>query len=127
MWNKKWKKIVSLGLVIVTASMCSLGCVKEEEVVTIEPMEKEEVASYSFSLIGGNDVMPIGGFYGPYRSEDTRKNVSYDFIEKNINNRKMVNVFVVNIWLTVHLCKWYNGANEKPLPQTTPYDVKDIQ
>ena len=32
----------------------------------IVPMEKEEVAALSFDFIGGNDVMPIGGFYGPH-------------------------------------------------------------
>lgn len=68
MRKKTWKKVVSLGLAIVTASMCFLGCAKEEETVTIKPMEKEEVDTYSLNVIGGDDVMPVGAFWGPTRS-----------------------------------------------------------
>ncbi len=41
------------------------GCQTDEKVV-IEDMEIEEVYNYSFDFIGGEDVMPIAGFLGPY-------------------------------------------------------------
>lgn len=34
--------------------------------IVYEPMEIEEVHSLSFDVIGGKDVMPISGYYGPY-------------------------------------------------------------
>lgn len=46
------------------------GASKEvsEETKKIEPMELEEVHTYSFDYIGGTDVMPIMGFFGPTRT-----------------------------------------------------------
>lgn len=41
---------------------------KNAEKVVIEPMEKEPVPALSFDIIGGNDVMPIAGYYGPHLS-----------------------------------------------------------
>lgn len=74
-----WKKIVCLSL----CSMLLVGCateatVQEKEVI---PMEAEASSSVSYNAIGGNDVMPISGFYGPYAayySEDG--NVPPNFI-----------------------------------------------
>ena len=42
------------------------GC--SQKTASIEPMEIEEVFSYSFDAIGGKDVMPLIGFHGPYRT-----------------------------------------------------------
>lgn len=63
----KLKRTVALLLAGVTLFTMS-GCSKEEvlEPVIIEPMEVEEVYAYSPDFIGGTDVMPIAGFYGPY-------------------------------------------------------------
>lgn len=45
--------------------LCLAGCAKEADKVVIEPMDAEKSVGISFDLIGGQDVMPIGGFYGP--------------------------------------------------------------
>lgn len=69
--NKFWKRAVSMFLVVALATPM-FGCADkeaEETAVTIEPMEIEEVAKYSFDVIGGSDVMPIFGFYGPVPGE----------------------------------------------------------
>lgn len=51
-----------LSLMIIFLSGCdSLGSKK----VVIEPMEPEDPCSLSFDFIGGKDVMPISGYYGP--------------------------------------------------------------
>ena len=68
MKNKKMCRVISAGLGFVMACACLLGCSDSKEVVTIEPMEAEESFSLSYDVIGGRDVMPIGAYYGPYRS-----------------------------------------------------------
>ena len=40
----------------------------KNQVTKIEPMEIEEVDTYGFDFLGGTEVMPIGGFYGPMPS-----------------------------------------------------------
>ena len=62
-------KYIKHTLLIVCLFCISLliGCQSEEkEAITVVPMEIEESRGYSFDFIGGKDVMPIGGFYGPY-------------------------------------------------------------
>lgn len=39
---------------------------KAKKDVVIKDMEQEEVPVYSFDYIGGNDVMPLLGYFGPY-------------------------------------------------------------
>lgn len=60
--NMLKRVIASVLLGIMMLSLCSCG---KEEIETVKPMEKEEVATLSFEFIGGQDVMPIAGFYGP--------------------------------------------------------------
>jgi hypothetical protein len=43
-----------------------LGACEKKEKVVIEDMETEEVNSLTFDFLGGKDVMPISGYYGPY-------------------------------------------------------------
>ncbi len=65
MSNKRRKLMMILTLLMAIA--LPSGCNKQqEEAVEIVPMEKEESRGYSFDFLGGKDVMPIGGFYGPY-------------------------------------------------------------
>ena len=71
--NKYMKRIVSAVLLAsVTLSLSSCGIVKEQKasstgkVRVLEPMEIEEVATYSLDAIGGSDVMPIAGYFAPY-------------------------------------------------------------
>ena len=69
MKNRK-KQILCLLMGLVTLSMLN-GCAKNSasaEVDSLEPMEVEEVYKYSYDLIGGDDVMPIGAYYGPTMS-----------------------------------------------------------
>lgn len=69
--KKKYKN----GVIFLT--VCALGmgllsgCAGEDKQnkVTVEPMEKEESYGVSFDIMGGKDVMPIGGFYGPYNAK----------------------------------------------------------
>ena len=52
-------------VVLSIASGCALERRKDNQTVDIAPMEIEEVNVYSFDYIGGQDVMPIIGYYGP--------------------------------------------------------------
>lgn len=53
-----------ISVLFATTMLLSVfGCAKEE--VVIEPMEIEEVYSLYFDALGGKDVMPISGYYGP--------------------------------------------------------------
>ncbi len=68
---KKSKILTRSFSVLLIATMLTTiaGCTSktvEEQAVKIEPMEIEEVASYSFDFIGGKDVMPIMGYYTPH-------------------------------------------------------------
>ena len=64
MKSNKLNRIIAAGLLgIMTLSLCACG--KTEQVVKIEPMKKEEVYTLGFDFLGGKDVLPIGGYYGP--------------------------------------------------------------
>lgn len=60
-----WKRILSSALCVSLLVGLS-GCAMKTSKVEIEPMEAEESYALSFDFIGGKDVMPVGGFYGPY-------------------------------------------------------------
>ena len=62
--RKYMSRIVSIALALAT-TVSLIGCATQsaDEVVTIEPMEIEQPAVYSFDAIGGNDVMPIVAYY----------------------------------------------------------------
>lgn len=62
---KNWKRGLGTLLCVAVMSTLFVGCGKKEEEVAIEPMEIEEADTFSFDLIGGTDVMPIGGYHGP--------------------------------------------------------------
>lgn len=58
-----------ISLLLLTGMLLSLvACGKEK---AIAPMEIEEVQAVSFNFIGGTDVMPISGYYGPYMVESS--------------------------------------------------------
>ena len=64
-WSKTLKACVSFSL----ALLMTVGCgATQTNQVALEPMEAEDAPSYSFDFIGGNDVMPIAGYFGPYIS-----------------------------------------------------------
>ena len=60
--------------IAVTLSICAFagllaGCAKETtQTVTIEPMEAEVSHAFGFDIAGGDDVMPIAAYHGPYAS-----------------------------------------------------------
>jgi len=59
-------KFVKRGtsLLLLTGMLLSLVACGQEK--AIAPMGTEEVQAVSFDFIGGSDVMPISGYYGPY-------------------------------------------------------------
>ena len=70
--NKKFFKRLLRGCVAGTLAMILSACGIQKEAETsivIEPMEKEEVYAVGFDFLGGQDVMPISGYYGPMPSE----------------------------------------------------------
>lgn len=75
MWsmNKRAKRITALLMAMTMGAAMLSGCASEETggKVEIEPMEAEESYAMSFDLLGGKDVMPIGGFYGPYQPKES--------------------------------------------------------
>ena len=60
----KLKRIFSFALCFVVCIPLLFGCSKQEQ-QAIAPMGREEVDTFSFDILGGVDVMPIGGFHGP--------------------------------------------------------------
>lgn len=52
------------SLLLLTGMLLSLVACGQEK--AIAPMETEEVQAVNFDFIGGSDVMPISGYYGPY-------------------------------------------------------------
>lgn len=66
--KNKGKRGFSFMLAMVMSVMTLSGCTGEEKAVTIEDMKLETVAKQSFDIIGGDDVMPIAGYYMPLKS-----------------------------------------------------------
>ena len=65
----KFTRIIS-GLLFATCICAAFsGCIgntqEEKENTAIVTMEKESIYALSFDIIGGSDVMPICGYYGP--------------------------------------------------------------
>ena len=59
------KRIVCTLLTLTTIAMLG-ACSGSKDKASIEPMEIEEVSKLTFDFIGGEDVMPLSGYYGPY-------------------------------------------------------------
>ena len=78
--NKIWKNILSVGLAagMVFGTAAALGgcdqnggsmtSLREGEYVVTEKGEPVGFATLTFDYLGGTDVMPIGGYWGPYES-----------------------------------------------------------
>ena len=56
---------LALSCICAAFSGCAGNTQNDKESSVIAPMEKEPVYSLSFDIIGGSDVMPITGYYGP--------------------------------------------------------------
>lgn len=64
--NRKLRIVAgSLAMVMAISSLMGCSAKKETVSVDIKPMEAEEIYSYSFDMIGGSDVMPLTGYFGP--------------------------------------------------------------
>lgn len=68
---RKWSRMIRTAIAISMITVSLAGCQQApEEQVTIQPMEAKQSNAISFDFIGGKDVMPLGGYYGPYLSEN---------------------------------------------------------
>lgn len=70
--------MTALVLAVTMTASC-VGCTPknsegQDQTVVIEPMEAEESYALSFDIIGGKDVMPVGGFFGPYSATNFSPN-----------------------------------------------------
>jgi hypothetical protein len=81
--NNKTIRILALTMAVLMV-LCITGCGKKEEAVKIEPMEIEEVITYGFDYLGGKDVMPVSGYYGPM---PTKYSYNGNDLTDNINDR----------------------------------------
>lgn len=64
MKNKIIKRI-SCAIISITLLLTVVSC-KENKNFAVEDMKKETVHTLGLDFLGGKDVMPICGFYGPY-------------------------------------------------------------
>lgn len=70
--KNKTRRIISTLLSCALIVGMTAGCVgNSDKTVEIAPMEAEESYAVSFDIMGGKDVMPISGFYGPYDPKDS--------------------------------------------------------
>ena len=60
--------MILCGAMLLSLCGCNPKSIGRNEIVTLESMKKEAVDKYSFDFLGGTDVMPILGFYGPSQS-----------------------------------------------------------
>lgn len=70
MRNRTWRRLMtgslSLLLAVTQLTGCAGSTVTTEADVKIEDMEPEESYAVSPDVLGGKDVMPLAGYYGPY-------------------------------------------------------------
>ena len=108
MQKSRVKRIVSAGLVALLTTTQMLGCAQETATVEIKPMEAEESNAVSPSVIGGKDVMPLSGYYGPYVSTNCE------------DGQTMPDYYTDEIWQAIADCGinliLYSTANYKSSP-----------
>lgn len=76
---KRMLSILVLGSMLFSLSACG------SQQTAISPMEIEEVHAVSFDFLGGTDVMPISGYYGPYTVEYSEDGQSFpDYLTDEI-------------------------------------------
>lgn len=66
--NKRHIRLLCVLLAFVVVITTLSSCNAEKRDVVIEAMEVEAVPKVSFDFIGGEDVMPIAGYYTPFLS-----------------------------------------------------------
>lgn len=70
MKNRLAKRIWSTSVALCLTAALLAGCASQKETAkaVIEPMEAETSHAFGFDIAGGDDVMPIAAYYGPYSS-----------------------------------------------------------
>ena len=78
--HRKWKALLSLLMCTIMLMGCAASKTSETQSSSLV-MEKEESRALSLSFLGGQDVMPIGGYVGPYQhAYSSDGNVFPDYI-----------------------------------------------
>ena len=62
MKNITIKRVFAFVMCMMICIPLLFGCSSQKQQV-IEPLQAEKINTFSFDLLGGTDVMPIGGFY----------------------------------------------------------------
>ena len=65
MRNKKGIRVFVTVLMAAMLTGSIVGCSTKKEVAEIEDMEPVKSPAFSFDVIGGKDVMPLWGYWGP--------------------------------------------------------------
>lgn len=69
MKHRKLSRVINIAICVLMLGSLFTACGKQETKETAaEPMElmqEEEVITFSFDAIGGKDVMPLAGYFGP--------------------------------------------------------------
>lgn len=69
MKTKVWNRMLGAGIALTMTVALVAGCGQEEKQnFTLQKMEAEESHAFGFDIAGGDDVMPIAAYYGPYSS-----------------------------------------------------------
>ena len=80
------KKRISLALVLTLSisSLAFVSCKKESTTTDYDKVYPDrQVNTYSFDIIGGGDVMPVGLYFGPYTPNgSTNDNVMPNFTDE---------------------------------------------
>lgn len=118
-------RYISIVLVL-SFLMAMVGCSAKDIKTTIssvKPMEKEESKAISFDIIGGKDVMPLGGYYGPDDyAYSTDGNTRPDYFTDEIF-QKIVDLGINMITYTEIDNTMYPDSVHKLLEMTSKYGL----
>ena len=93
MMNKsRWKKPLQIILAVSLSTSMLVACANEETVVNMEPMGVEEAHKVTFDVSGGQDVMPVAAYFGPYAA-------TY-----SINGQSLPNYISEEYWADMAAC-----------------------
>jgi hypothetical protein len=63
------KRFVAMMFGVSAAALLLIGCSeKKAQDIVVEPMKAETSHAFGFDIAGGDDVMPIAAYHGPYAS-----------------------------------------------------------
>lgn len=86
--KNKFQALKRIATLLLVASMlvgCSPQAEETQNATKVTPMEKEESKALAFSFLGGQDVMPITGYYGPYSAyESSDGNIFPNYVSDEI-------------------------------------------